>query len=121
MFPGTPTRCRAPDRSSVPLTMPSLLSRGTLLSLRDYTRARDVGHPPAVRTLLRKRTNTVSPNIGRLWKRAGITLGLIGLAGFVWTSSLWYAYQRTLPRHPDPVAGRVYPLNVHGIVVYQTS
>jgi hypothetical protein len=62
----------------------------------------------------------VSPDIGRLWKLAGIMVGLLGLAGIVWTSSLWYAYQRTLPRHPDPVAGRVYPLNVHGIVVYQT-
>ena len=26
----------------------------------------------------------------------------------------------TLPRHPDVTAGRVYPLNVHGIVVHQT-
>jgi hypothetical protein len=47
-------------------------------------------------------------------------MGLIGLAGIVWTSSLWYEYQRTLPRHPDTAAARLYPLNVHGIVVYQT-
>jgi hypothetical protein len=63
----------------------------------------------------------VSLNIERLWKRAGIVVGLIGLAGIVWTASIWYRYQRTLPRHPDPVVGRVYPLNVHGIVVYQTG
>jgi len=62
----------------------------------------------------------VSLNIERLWKRAGIIAGLIGLAGVVWTSSLWYEYQKTLPRRPDSLAGRVYPLNVHGIVVYQT-
>ena len=37
-----------------------------------------------------------------------------------WSLSIWYQYQRILPRHPDPVAGRIYPLNVHGIVVYQT-
>ena len=70
---------------------------------------------------MRKRKNTVSANIiGRWWKRGGILVGLIGLAGIVWTASLWFEYQRTLPRHPDPVLGRVYPLNVHGIVVYQT-
>jgi hypothetical protein len=62
----------------------------------------------------------MSLNVERLWKRAGITAGVIGLAGIVWTSSIWFEYQRTLPRRPDLVAGRVYPLNVHGIVVYQT-
>lgn len=45
---------------------------------------------------------------------------LIGLAGVVWTTSIWYKYQGTLPREPDAPGGRVYPLNVHGIVVYQT-
>jgi len=54
------------------------------------------------------------------WKRVAIAIGLIGLAGILWTSSIWYEYQRALPRHPDPVTGHVYPLNVHGIVVYQT-
>jgi len=54
------------------------------------------------------------------WKRAVIIVGVIGLVGFSWSSSLWYQYQRTLPRHPDPAAGNVYPLNIHGIVVYQT-
>jgi hypothetical protein len=54
------------------------------------------------------------------WKRVAITMGIVGLVGISWSSSLWYQYQRTLPRHPDPVAGRIYPLNVHGIVVYQT-
>ena len=45
---------------------------------------------------------------------------VIGLAGIVWTTSIWYRYQSTLPREPDTSAGRIYPLNVHGIVVYQT-
>jgi hypothetical protein len=54
------------------------------------------------------------------WKRVAIAIGLIGLAGILWTSSIWYDYQRALPRHPDPLAGRVYPLNAHGIIVYQT-
>ena len=59
-------------------------------------------------------------NIEQLWKRAGIIIGLTGLAGIMSTISIWYQYQTTLPRHPDVTAGRVYPLNVHGIVVYQT-
>ena len=54
------------------------------------------------------------------WKRVAITISMIGLAGILWTSSIWYDYQKTLPRRPDPVAGRLYPLNVHGIVVSQT-
>lgn len=59
-------------------------------------------------------------NVERLWRRVGTILALIGLTGIVWTASTWFQYQRVLPRHPDPVAGRLYPLNVHGIVVYQT-
>jgi hypothetical protein len=54
------------------------------------------------------------------WKRIGVTICLIGLAGLFWSSSIWYDYQRTLPRHPESAVGRIYPLNVHGIVVYQT-
>jgi hypothetical protein len=69
---------------------------------------------------VRKRENTVSLNSGTVLRRVGIAIGFVGLAGILWTSSIWYQYQRTLPRRPDPVAGRVYPLNVHGIVVYQT-
>ena len=69
---------------------------------------------------MRKRENTVSLNSGTVLRRVGIAIGFVGLAGILWTSSLWYQYQSTLPRRPDPVAGRVYPLNVHGIVVYQT-
>jgi hypothetical protein len=55
-----------------------------------------------------------------VWGGVVITFGLIGLAGIVWSGFIWYAYQSTLPHHPDQVAGRVYPLNVHGVVVYQT-
>jgi hypothetical protein len=54
------------------------------------------------------------------WKRIGIALFLLALAGGVLSSNTWYRYQATLPRHPDQAAGNIYPLNVHGIVVYQT-
>jgi hypothetical protein len=29
-------------------------------------------------------------------------------------------YFRYLPRSPNPEAGSIYPLNIHGVVVYQT-
>lgn len=57
----------------------------------------------------------------RAFRTVGVLLGVVGLAGILWTASIWYQYQRTLPRQPDALAGRVYPLNVHGIVVYQTA
>ena len=69
---------------------------------------------------MRKRKNTVSLNIERVWRWIATTGCIIGLVGILWTSSLWYEYQRVLPRQPDSVTGNVYPLNVHGIVVYQT-
>jgi hypothetical protein len=55
-----------------------------------------------------------------LWKRIGVALFLVALAEGIWTSNVWYQYQATLPRHPDQATGNIYPLNVHGIVVYQT-
>ncbi len=76
-------------------------------------------------TELRKRENPViqsteKQRVWKWWKRVAITMGIVGLVGFSWSSSLWYQYQRMLPRHQNPVAGSIYPLNVHGIVVYQT-
>jgi hypothetical protein len=64
----------------------------------------------------------MNPSIGvwGWWKRVGVAISLMGLAGILWTFSLLYGYKRTLPRSPDPVAGRVYPLDFHGIVIYQT-
>jgi len=54
------------------------------------------------------------------WKRVGITISLIGLAAWIYAGQLEYQYQATLPRSPSPATGNIYPLNVHGIVVYQT-
>ena len=59
-------------------------------------------------------------NTRRAWRGIGVTLFLVAFVGSIWSASLFYRYQGTLPRHPDVAAGSVYPLNVHGIVVYQT-
>ena len=55
-----------------------------------------------------------------MWKRVGISMAIVGLAGIVWSGAIWNQYLHVLPRHPEPAAGRVYPLNIHGIVVYHT-
>jgi len=54
------------------------------------------------------------------WKRVAVAIFLLALSDLIWTSHVWYQYQATLPRHPGRVMGNIYPLNVHGIVVYQT-
>lgn len=58
------------------------------------------------------------------WKRLGrAALGIIGivaLAGMFWAFYLQSKYQSALPKREDVAAGRIYPLNVHGIVVWQT-
>jgi hypothetical protein len=56
----------------------------------------------------------------RLWKWVTGTMAIVGFAGWIWSTNVEFTYQKTLPRQPDAVAGRVYPLNVHGIVVYLT-
>lgn len=35
-------------------------------------------------------------------------------------TGLWSHYLHVLPRVADPTIGRVYPRNIHGIVVFQT-
>ena len=57
----------------------------------------------------------------RAWSRLGLFLGLLGLAGCIWTAALWNQQLISLPRSPDPAHGRIYPRNIHGICVYQTG
>ena len=42
-----------------------------------------------------------------------------GIIAWCYTGALWNSYA-TLPRTPDSAAGRVYPIGVHGLTVYQT-
>ena len=51
---------------------------------------------------------------------ASIVLFLVGILGVCWSTTIWYQYADNLPRSPNPVTGSIYPLNTHGIVVYQT-
>jgi hypothetical protein len=58
--------------------------------------------------------------IGGPLRYAGIAIGSAGLAGWCWAMEIWYRYMDTLPSSPDPASGNIYPLNVHGTIVYQT-
>jgi hypothetical protein len=63
----------------------------------------------------------MKPIVQRVWERACSVTAFIGIVGIIWTISIWFEYERTLPRSSSVAAGRIYPLNVHGIVVYQTN
>ena len=54
-----------------------------------------------------------------IWKGVGVGLAVLGLAGFIWTFSLWNWQLDHLPRFPNSTLGQIYPRNIHGIVVYQ--
>ena len=64
--------------------------------------------------------NTMIGNVRRFWKIVGTTLAWVGLTGILCTAVLWTHQLHTLPRSPDQMSGRIYPRNIHGIVVYQT-
>ncbi len=57
--------------------------------------------------------------IARVLWYAGFTIGSAGLVGWLRAISIWYQYWG-LPHSPVPETGNIYPLNIHGYVVYQT-
>ena len=63
---------------------------------------------------------TSIPKKDRLLWLAAAALCLAGLLGWIWTFGIWDHYFQFLPRSPNPAAGRIYPLSIHGIVVYQS-
>jgi hypothetical protein len=63
---------------------------------------------------------TPETRLVRVCKKVELIVWLIAFVGIMWASYLSSTYQATLPRYPDPVAGRIYPRNIHGVVVYQT-
>ena len=51
---------------------------------------------------------------------AAFSLLILGLALFLYGRVIWNQYLDTLPKTIAPQAKHVVPLNIHGIVVYQT-
>jgi hypothetical protein len=59
--------------------------------------------------------------IWKTWRVISLFLMLPGFCMFLYGRNIWDNYRRDLPRSADPVAGRIYPLNIHGIIVFQTQ
>ncbi len=55
----------------------------------------------------------------RILKYTSMALCGLGLTGWVWAMSVYQSYL-DLPSSRNPAAGSIYPLNIHGSVVYQT-
>lgn len=53
-----------------------------------------------------------------LWYSA-VALASAGMVGWLRAISIWYQYW-DLPHSPVTETGNIYPLNIHGYVVYQT-
>ena len=63
---------------------------------------------------------TLSPTSQRLLRIAHKVFFIAGILGLLWTMAIYNAYIDNLPRFPDPATGNIYPLNAHGVGVYQT-
>ena len=61
----------------------------------------------------------LKPKMGRILLYTARALAWLGLCGWVWAMWIWYEYWN-LPTSPNPATGNIYPLNIHGYVVYQT-
>lgn len=46
---------------------------------------------------------------------------LPGLVGLMLATAVSTDYLRTLPRQPDPPTSRMFPRNIHGVMIYQTA
>ena len=60
------------------------------------------------------------PKKDRLLWLAAVALCVLGLIGWLWACDIWDEYYDYLPRSLHPATGNVYPLNIHGRMVYET-
>ena len=59
------------------------------------------------------------PKIERILWYAAVVICSAGALGWLRAIEIWYEYW-SLPHSPNPATGNIYPLNIHGYVVYQT-
>jgi hypothetical protein len=62
----------------------------------------------------------MSAKWGRLLKVTHVACFVGGVIGLLWSMAIYQTYFNNLPRSPNPQTGNLYPLNIHGAVVYQT-
>lgn len=59
------------------------------------------------------------PKIAKILWYAAVVICSAGMLG--WLRAIYFSYQYWgLPHSPNPATGNIYPLNIHGYVVYQT-
>lgn len=56
----------------------------------------------------------------KLLRIAYSALFIAAFLGLLWTMAIYNVYLDNLPRSPNPTTGNIYPLNIHGVGVYQT-
>jgi hypothetical protein len=59
------------------------------------------------------------PLIRSALRYSAVALCSAGMVGWLRAISIWYQYW-DLPHSPVPGTGNIYPLSIHGYVVYQT-
>jgi len=57
----------------------------------------------------------------RFLRLIALSLVVVALSAYIYSHTVWSRYLYTLPRQPDQLSQRIYPRNIHGIVVYQTK
>ncbi|HET7212007.1 MAG TPA: hypothetical protein VFL79_00335 [Terriglobia bacterium] len=57
----------------------------------------------------------------KLLRTGAMVVCLAGVAGFLYGTLVWYKYNDTLSRSPQPATGRIYVMNMHGFAVYATE
>jgi len=55
-----------------------------------------------------------------IWQQLAVLLIIPGLGAFLYSRVIWDRYLHDLPRSPNESERRLYPLNIHGVVVFQT-
>jgi hypothetical protein len=57
----------------------------------------------------------------KTWHFSAVCFILSGIALFYYGLVIQYRYQATLPRTEDKPSGHIFPLNIHGVIVFQTA
>jgi hypothetical protein len=57
----------------------------------------------------------------KFWRGVAAVLSILALGGVVWSFQIWDQYWERLPRAPDRAAGRIYPENFHGVIIYEND
>ena len=58
---------------------------------------------------------------GKVLRSVTVVLWFAGAVTLIWYALLWVHHYNAWPRSPQPTVARIYPMNMHGVVVYVTA